>query len=387
MTYTRKIQFYFLTIVIIVGLLFPAYYVYDPLQVFHKTWRKKFTVGKNLRQQAAGIIDHYDYYDSVILGTCMMENTSAKEASHYLGGTFVNLSFPDGTYLERYIVLQSLFRQHKVKTVLYSLDINPYYKQKKAYKSYPLSEFDFLYDTNRWNNIKVYLNDHYLSCLMTLSQSPECIGKETTLDRPNAWHKIAHHQACYGGLDHWAACKEHSRATRGAIKKIADTVQHVANQEIRSLSPKETELLKKKTIVYLDTYLLSLVKSHPDTRFVLVDPPYSRAEYAIWAQYNQPKFELYKTALTYLARQSDHYPNLEVFSFGSEVFLDHLKHYKDLLHYHYSINTWMLQAISQKRGLIKTSNVRTYLQNITHKALDYNLTSLHQTLEKQLTAE
>ena len=40
-----------------------------------------------MRLQAAGVINNFDF-DSVVFGSSMLENTSAKEASKKLGGNF-----------------------------------------------------------------------------------------------------------------------------------------------------------------------------------------------------------------------------------------------------------------------------------------------------------
>lgn len=46
---------------------------------------------KDMRMQARGLILYKDF-DSAIIGTSMLENTSAKEANKKLGGNWINLS-------------------------------------------------------------------------------------------------------------------------------------------------------------------------------------------------------------------------------------------------------------------------------------------------------
>ncbi len=375
------ILIYFFITVVSFGLLLPGYYIYDPLQIFHKTWEREITFSKNMRQQAAGIINNYNDFDSIILGTCMMENTSSKDAGQKLGGKFINISIEDGTYFERAIVLESLFQQHKIKNILFSLDVGSYYNQHREYSDYPLSQFDYLYDKNFWNDFKVYFNYKYLPCLFLMSKSEKCIGKRNTLDRPNAWFEKKHHSACYGGLDKWLTCKNDSAATTSTIKSISETVQHIKNQEKRPLGDINATINKAKA--YIDENIIRLVKKEPNTRFILVDPPYSRIRYAIWKQYNLPKFEVYKAILKYLAEKSDEYQNLEVYSFGEEQFIDDIAIYKDTVHYHYTINSWMLSAISQRKGLLNKNTIDQYLENITNKALNYDLAELDHAIQNK----
>ena len=90
----------------------------------------------------------------------------------------------------------------------------------------------------------------------------------------------------------------------------------------------------------------------------------------------------YKEILKYLAENSDKYSNLEVYSFGEEQFIENIATYKDLTHYHYSINSWMLSTISQKKGLLQENTIDQYLENITKKALNYDLIKLENNIQK-----
>lgn len=378
----KQITFiYFLTAVVSFGLMVSAYYIYDPMQIFHKAWERDVTFSTNMRQQAAGIINNYDNYDSVVMGTSMIENTSSKEAGKNLGGKFINISLSGSSYFERAIVLRSLFRQHEIKNVLYSLDVGKYLSQEKEYPKYPLSQFDYLYDENFWNDFRVYFNNKYLPCLFLLSKSERCIGEKITLDRPNAWFENEGHSIRFGGLDKWVSAKDNGQII-ASFKDISETVQHIKNQEQKSLT--DVDIIVNKAKVYIDENILSFVKTEPKTKFILFDPPYSRIQYAIWAQYDLPKFKIYKEILKYLAKRSDEYSNLEIYSFGEEPFIDDIATYKDLTHYHYSINSWMLSSVSQKKGLLHENTIDQYIESITRKALDYDLIELENTIQHKL---
>lgn len=55
----------------------------DPLKIYHINQEFSKKLYTNMRVQAAGIINNYDF-NGLILGTSMLENTSAKEAAKYL---------------------------------------------------------------------------------------------------------------------------------------------------------------------------------------------------------------------------------------------------------------------------------------------------------------
>jgi len=372
---------YFSTLIFVFALLFPAYYVYDPMQIFHKAWNRDKTFHANMRQQAAGIINNYSDYDSVILGTSMLENTSSKEASNKLGGHFINISLSGSSYFERSIVLRSLFRQHKVKNILYSLDFDKYFSQETEYPSYPLSRFDYLYDENWFNDFKLYANLKYLPCLLLQSSNSKCVGEKISLDRPNAWFEYFDQIVRFGGLEKWIKSKNNGQII-DAFKSIHETAEHLRKHETVSLQDVDITIgLAKK---YIDENILKFVRAYPDTKFILVDPPYSRIQYAIWAQYNLPGFKVYKEILRYLAKNSDKYSNLEVYSFGEEKFVDKIATYKDLDHYHHSINSWMLSAIAEKNGLLHKKNVDLSLEYITDKALNFDLLDLDDNIVNNL---
>ena len=72
-------------------------YLYDPVQIFHKPYFRERTFFGDMRVAARGIIQHYPF-DSYILGTSMLENTSAREAKEKLGGEWVNISMSGSTF-------------------------------------------------------------------------------------------------------------------------------------------------------------------------------------------------------------------------------------------------------------------------------------------------
>ncbi|WP_302616456.1 hypothetical protein, partial [uncultured Desulfovibrio sp.] len=92
--------FIFICIICIFLSILSILYITDPLQLFHKSFFHKDKMYYSMREQAAGIINSFEF-DSVILGTSMLENTSAREASQKIGGIFVNISLAGSSFYER----------------------------------------------------------------------------------------------------------------------------------------------------------------------------------------------------------------------------------------------------------------------------------------------
>ncbi len=346
--------------------LFSALYAYDPLALFHEPWGRPQTVHKNMRLQAAGIIRH-EAFDSVILGTSILENTSAREASRLLGGRFVNLSISAGDFFERGLILRDLLARRPVREVIYSLDFI-YLNQRKGYWYYPLPTYDFLYDRNPLNDVRAYLNGHFLGCLFHWSADPDCVGRVVDLDRPNAWMGELEEARRFGGLDAW--CRAHDNAQiRDVYAKLSEATQAIRTGALQPPDPSQKTL----AIEYVEQNLTSVIKAYPKTQFYLVFPPYSRAKFAIWHQSRPGDAETHLAVVRYLAELASRLPNLQVLGFEDQDFPDDVARYKDVDHFDPDISSLITQSIAQGRHRITAANVEPYLAEATRRAMAYRL--------------
>ncbi len=354
---------------LLASIFFGALFVYDPLKLFHQPWKYKKYLHTNMRLQAAGIINNWEY-DSIILGTSMLENTSSKEASQLLGGKFINISLSGSDFIERAVVLNYVLRKRKIKQVLYSLDdIGLFFSKKNTKHEYAISEWDYLYDKNPLNDFKAYLNTRTLQCLFSNSQS-KCMGRITDFDRPNAWFRSYRYSSRFGGIDNWFKMANDNQI-KDAFHKILMTMEQNTIKEYQNTKNDIIELQNN-----IDHTLIKFIAQYPNTQFILFFPPYSRIQYAINAQFNPSSFERYKASVKYLVDKSSRYPNLKIYGWGNHPFVDNIANYKDLKHYHQKINSWMLRAIKKDEGLLTPGNVDSYLNLFTKKALSYDITPL-----------
>jgi hypothetical protein len=360
-------------------MVFIPLYINDPLQIFHKDYNGKTTLSINMRQQAAGLLKNFNY-DSIILGTSMLANTSSKEASDILGGSFLNISIFGGDFYERGIILKKALKQKNIKQVIYSLDDN-YLTLSKA----QTLGFEYLYDDNLINDFKIYLNKKYLlECFLGFSHKSECSGKEVDIYRPTAWYKESRYTCHFGGLQNWFKNQENQLAYTH-YKTIADIARKIKDGKKKRIKGVLKQHLEQ-TFRYIDSNLLSIVKQYQDTKFILVFPPYSRIVYARWAQYDIDLYTIHKAVLRYFSAKSDIYKNLEVYAWGGEDFLDDIKNYKDPTHYHHKINTYMLESIRDKKALLNKDNIDKYIKTIDNKNLNYNLIKIGKEIDSFLTS-
>ena len=367
--FRKSIKIYVFIITVLPILLFSYIYYYDPMQIFHKSYiQKDLYLHGNMRQQAAGIINNFEF-DSIIIGTSMLENTSSFEASKILGENFVNISLSGSDFYERNFILDYVLRKKEIKTIIYSLD-NMYIEQRKGHKSYSIETFDYLYDNNPFNDLKVYWNEKFFNCIIRLSNEIGCIGNKKTLEYPNVWFTNKEHSDSFGGLDNWFKAKNNAQI-KDAFSSIVSISQKIKKGEKISLNGIEEKIAKSKE--YIDEYLLDNVKKYKDTKFVFVFPPYSRMLYAQWKQYYQLNYEIHKAIIRYLAQKSSEYKNLKIYGFEDNDFLDDIANYKDLSHYHQSINSMMLNNFKNDIGLLTSDNVENYIKISEEKALNYNV--------------
>lgn len=245
----------------VVVVLFGILWLYDPVQLFHKPIFRETTFFGDMRLAARGIIRYYDF-DSVILGTSMLENTSAKEAGEKLGGKWVNLSLSGSAYNERAVVLEYLFRYKKPQKIIYSLESFTIDSIKDS------SRFDYLYDENPLDDFKIYLNDKFMSCALEWKKSANCIGRRD-LEELLKWSNHEDLKILFGGFEKWL--KYGKKETIAMLKNIKDAPFVIKKDNF--------DLEKQRS--YIQTYVLDFVAENPQTQFFFIVPTYSRLGYRI----------------------------------------------------------------------------------------------------------
>jgi hypothetical protein len=373
----NKITTFFITftvIISVIGISLFVNYLRDPLQLFSKSFNdKKLVYGA--RHQIISIIRLYPF-DSIILGTSVLENTSANESSNKLGGKFVNLSLSGGDFHTRSLVLEYALKNKKIKKVIYSLDNDSLIDESIS----NTENFDFLYDDSKANDIEIYLNKKYIKCLITDS----CYMENIDIDRPFSWYKDKANSKRFGGLDNWFKAKNSGQINK-AFKEILKSTKNIKLGKTNIEKHYEQKLLSSQK--YINDTLIKHISKYKNTNFILILPPYSRIKYAIEAQYNISKFERYKANTKYLVKQSELYSNLKIYGWGNHPFVDNIANYKDLHHYGHQINSWMLGAIKRDEGLLTIENIDSYLEIFTQKSLDYNLLDINNKINIYLNSK
>jgi hypothetical protein len=362
-----------------------ANWLVDPYRVFHEPWVREnyYSMDGGMRQAASGIINT-ETFDSIILGTSMAENFSGNEATEVFRHRFVNISLSGSKISERNVVLLYALRQKPIREVIFSLDgfgID-------SVRGTPMEPYIYLYDHSRINDLQIYASSlkpfRYAFCRNTLIASDFfCKNEHKDLENLVEWHSDLEHSRRFGGLNKWLEAKNNGQI-KEALKSIAFNVRNIETGNVKPASPALVERNIARDRKVFNESLLTIARQYPQTRFYLFFPPYSRLNYATLKQSDPQRFEEYLGILRSVIRESEKHPNVKIFGFEAEDFLDDIANYKDTSHYHQRINSEILRWMKNGEHELTSSNLEPYIQEITERAANYPLREIGSQIDAYL---
>ncbi|WP_096014817.1 hypothetical protein [Campylobacter lanienae] len=362
-------------VVIILGLI----YIYDPFQIFHKPYFREATFFTDMRKQALGIIKHYKF-DSYIIGTSMLENTDPKEATNKLSsdGKWINISLSGSAFNERAIVLDYIFQNQNPKHIIYSLD--GYHIVNRLNNN--TLDWDFLYDNNPYNDIKLYINSKFMICAIQFSDNEICLGNIDNIYQITNWYKG--YKEIFGGFDNWIKYKNNNEINQTLIDIKNGNIKNIDNQDIIGY----IDILAQQD--YLHKYLIRFFRDYPNTKFSIIIPTYSRLFYHMQNilmqnieiyKDNSKFFYTWEKSLRYFITQSSSYKNVKVYGFDDLDYADNIANYNDLSHYNKDLNSIQLDAIKNQTNILTPKNIDKYLKTMEQKIKSYDIKPLIKALE------
>ena len=314
-------------------------------------------VEPNMRFEAINIIRNCQF-DSIILGSSMLENTSSAEASRLIGGKFINVSMSGSNFYERAIILKRALKS-PIKRVIYSVD-SIYIDYHDAQSDPSLKDWRKLYEESiDVKSLLAYLNPK--------------MHMQYNIDRPNAWFNQPYHACRFGGIDKWVENMDKQGMMPFLTKELPEQALLSKNKIVQMQVDVENELIMRN---YLDENLLSIVRTNPNTEFHLIFPPYFKYSYARIRQNDSKKFYLHQQAIRYIVNCTKELPNLFVYGFENQQFTANIANYKDTFHYIPEFNTLFLESIATKRNLLLKENVEAYLRECEAQAYEFDISKL-----------
>ncbi|EAJ7432042.1 hypothetical protein ACXAIF_000344 [Campylobacter coli] len=363
-SYKKFILFSLLAPLPFIFILFALLYIRDPFWFFHKPYFREESFMRDMRMQAKGII-LYKEFDSIIMGTSMLENTSAKEASEKLGNKWMNLSMSGSRFAERFVVLNYIFNHKNIKNIIYSLDAMHLNTKKNTNNS-----FVKVYNNNAFDDFSIYLSKKFIICALTFSSKEDCIGVKD-LDTLVNWHE--RNKSKFGGIENWDNKILNNKNLKENILQA---------EEIRFF---DTDILELKN--YTEKYLLNLIEANPNMNFHLIIPTYSRMAYKIYHTYNTngELFSNYYALISFIVKKTSKYPNVKIYGFDNLNYADDITNYKDPIHYNIDMNSIQLDAIKNGTHILTPQNMDKYFKTMEEKIRSYDLTPFVEYIKKQET--
>ena len=362
--YLSKIALYLLLIFAIdISLAF----LNDPYMLFHKPWVHEKYYFKDMRSQAAGIINTHEF-DSIILGTSMAQNFSAKEASTEFEANFVNLSIPGGYLSEREILLKYALNKKNIKNVIITLDVFGEYGKYRS--DILVDSYSYLYDKFSYNDIKLYLGFKkavYMFCGNLVFKN-DCPFTVKSINETTEWYSNTINSRRFGGLQNWIKYSNEPQVKEAlkAIIFLINSNQIPIDQERILNSIENDERV-------FNNYVLSYIDENLETNFYLFFPPYHRIKHSLWQKYDPSQYIIYKKRIELVVSLLENRSNVQIFGFDNFSFVDDISNYKDTRHYHPIYNSKILKWMKSGHGELKTDNLDDYFQQLDDKASEYNL--------------
>ena len=361
--------------------LFALLYVYDPYMLFHKPYFREVTFKQDMRLMARFIVDNYTF-DSAILGTSMLENTSAKEAGEKLGGKWMNLSLAGSTLAERAIILEYLLKKKNIQAVIYSLDAFALAENRINNTNFKLA-----YNDNPQQRFGLYLNKDIILCALQFSTKEKCVGTPITdlsLEDFTKWALKEEYKMQFGGFENWLKSKD-EKFKKGIIEPM---LNHKGSFFVHPQVDTEIQRANVKKD------LLTLISSHPNTTFHFLIPTYSRMLYSINAErgefYSNKDFILfskYQDVLKWLIQLTKDYSNVKIYGFDDLDYADDIANYKDPSHYNVDMNSMQLDAIANQMHILTPQNMDEYFKIMATRIKDYNLEPFIQQVKQYVESQ
>ena len=347
-------------------------YIYDPFWLFHKPIFRSTTYHSDMRIQAKGIIDNAEF-DSLILGSSMLENTSAKEAGQKLGGKWINLSLAGSDFSERKILLNYTLKRKNIKQVIFSIDsyvlLNGDRENSTSWRvdSQLYTEGLFL------EKFKRYLNKKFIKCTLRWSKKAECVGDKNDLETIAQTYRAE--RKYFGGFLFWIEWQKEQ-----AVKQYSEYVKN----DFRPKSAETKRLNFDEQKIYLQESVLQVIRENPQIEFYLIFPPYPRFFYALFpfdAMYHKGRsgkeiFAEVRQILPYLAQEVANLDNAKIYGFDSLDYADNIANYIDHEHYYLDMNSMQLDAIANGTHILTPENIDEYLQTMENKIKSYDISPL-----------
>lgn len=285
-------------------------FIFDPFYHYHKPIKPLKAVLTQAEYQVIGTLRTFEY-DSLIAGSSMAENYNNNWFDETFGCTAIKAVKPGANTSDLMYLLNAAYEEKEIKNIFYTLDISAIttsVRENYVNEGMPL----YLYNKNPFDDIKYLFNKHVL-----FEDIPYMIANSFMGDYEE------------GESFNWAKYKDFG------------TLHYSPTLE---KEPDKTKEEYEGNIEFNVNQLESLIKTHPETRFIFIIPPHS----SLWwyEAYMCGDLEQDFYALDYAFERILKYENTEIHYFQNmEEIVSDLNLYMDTIHYHPDVNKKLVELI------------------------------------------
>ena len=288
-------------------------------------------------------------YDTVVIGSSIMENTRNDFVARSCGGSAVNLSMPAMSASEQRLMIETAFAYRPLKRVIAVLDFNEFAGSvdERQDVAGPLPRY--LYDRNPLNDLPYLLSFDVLAKAWRIITNDR--SERFTSDPNAAWF--------WGNV---------VRFGRDQVLRGLD-LEHL---NARYRQPQRTLEGMRASFEH---NLLPLLRRHPGTEFDLVWPPYSILVWVDFAQRDQ--LEVTFAFKRYVAATVAPLANVRLIDLQAERSITHdLDRYDDIYHFDPAVNEWLVQSACTGANRVDPGNIGVYEQRIRDQLAVFDVRSL-----------
>ncbi len=308
------------------GLCALTVFLLDPFYHYHKPWFGLKAVLNEKEYQVVGTLRHFSY-DSVLVGSSVVENNDNRWYDEAFGGTTIKAVRSYGGVADLVWYLQEAFAAQEVKRVYFNLD--PSSLIQEAETTFEASGCPmYLYDNNPFNDVKYLLNAAVL-----FEKIPYELAQSFSADYEE-------------GLSYnWAEGKDFSE--NGVL------THYVRRSEAAQMLPqtaKEQELQANLAL------LEQVVQEHPETEFYFFYPPYSMIWWDDAVRSGLKDVYLYDEAQ--IAKTLLAYDNVHFYDFQNETeIVTDLNRYMDTVHFDPQVNYEICMKMAANQNEVTPENL------------------------------
>lgn len=350
----NKIITFFMKIIflsIIAVILSAAFnYLVDPLQFYHKAYYVKPDFYKQERFQNPGFAKNFDY-DTVIIGTSMMQNFSPAYIKQKLGFDSIKLSMSGSTIAEQEMILELAIKSGKVKNVIWGLDFSSLSTKKNEVRDSDVEFPYYLYNNNIFDDYRYLFNSTTTELSITAiinKLSNKSYNEAKMLENYSNWDKSAKYGSKY-------AINEYKKLIE---KKNTNT----------------SSFMWDDIQWNIDNKVINIMSKNSNINFYLFYTPNSVLAGRYYYEIGQEVLANFSASKKYLVDSCNDLKNVRLYDFHSvkEIVCD-LELYKDQSHHNTKVNKAIIDSIANNINTIDSKNADYKLKSFEKWVVQFNL--------------